>query len=196
MTSDTEADDADSTTETRINALLASAGWRAIAVTVAAAESLTGGNVSARITAISGSSAYFLGGIVAYSNAAKASLLGVSEETLATRGAVSAECAREMAEGARRAFGADVAVATTGIAGPGGATERKPVGLVYIALAGPDGVTTEEFHFPGGRAVVDGRLDGGALADAAARSGAPRSARNSTTIVAAGSIRRHARAAR
>ena len=153
-TLDTEADDTDPTTESRINALLAVPDGGQPPVTVAAAESLTGGNVSARITAISGSSDYFLGGIVAYSNAAKASLLGVSEETLATRGAVSAECAREMAEGARRAFGADVAVATTGIAGPGGATERKPVGLVYVALAGPDGVTTEEFHFPGGRAVV------------------------------------------
>jgi PncC family amidohydrolase len=153
-TMDIEADDADPTAEARINTLLAVPDGRQPPVTVAAAESLTGGNVSARITAISGSSAYFLGGIVAYSNAAKASLLGVSEETLATRGAVSAECAREMAEGARRAFGADVAVATTGIAGPSGATERKPVGLVYVALAGPDGVTTEEFHFPGGRAVV------------------------------------------
>ena len=153
-TSDTEAGDANSTAETRIHALLALPTGRQSLLTVATAESLTGGNVSSRITAISGSSGYFLGGIVAYSNEAKASLLGVSEETLATRGAVSAECAREMAEGARRAFGADVAVATTGIAGPGGATERKPVGLVYIALASPDGVTTEEFHFPGGRAVV------------------------------------------
>jgi nicotinamide-nucleotide amidase len=153
-TSDTEAGDAESTVETRINALLALPDGGQSPITVAAAESLTGGHVSARITAISGSSGYFLGGIVAYSNAAKASLLGVSEDTLATRGAVSAECAREMAEGARRAFGADLAVATTGIAGPGGATERKPVGLVYIGLAGPDGVTTEEFHFPGGRAVV------------------------------------------
>ena len=151
-----EAEDADSATEARINALLAVPEGEQPPVTVAAAESLTGGNVSARMTAISGSSSYFLGGIIAYSNAAKASLLGVSEETLSTRGAVSAECAREMAEGARRAFGADVAVATTGIAGPGGATERKPVGLVYIALAGPDGVATEEFHFPGGRAVVTG----------------------------------------
>ena len=150
----TAADDTAPTTETRINALLAIPEGGPSPLTVATAESLTGGNVSARITAISGSSSYFLGGIVAYSNAAKASLLGVSQETLATRGAVSAECAREMAEGARRAFGADVAVATTGIAGPGGATERKPVGLVYMALAGPDGVTTEEFHFPGGRAVV------------------------------------------
>jgi nicotinamide-nucleotide amidase len=149
-----EAGEADLTTEARIKALLATPDEGQPPLTVAAAESLTGGNVSARITAISGSSAYFLGGIVAYSNEAKASLLGVSEETLATRGAVSAECAREMAEGARRAFGAEIAVATTGIAGPSGATERKPVGLVYIALAGQDGVTTEEFHFPGGRGVV------------------------------------------
>jgi nicotinamide-nucleotide amidase len=153
-TSDAEASDANSPIETRINALLAPPDGGQSLITVAAAESLTGGNVSARITAISGSSGYFLGGIVAYSNAAKASLLGVSEETLATRGAVSAECAHEMAAGARRAFGADLAVATTGIAGPGGATERKPVGLVYMGLAGPDGVTTEEFRFPGGRSVV------------------------------------------
>ena len=151
---DTEAGAADSTVQQRINAVLAAPDGGQSPLTVAAAESLTGGNVAARITAVSGSSSYFLGGIVAYSNAAKASLLGVSAETLATRGAVSAECAREMAEGARRAFSADVAVATTGIAGPGGATERKPVGLVYIALAGPDGVSTEEFRFPGGRAVV------------------------------------------
>jgi PncC family amidohydrolase len=153
-TRDTAAGDANSMVETRINALLAPSDGGQSLITVATAESLTGGNVSARITAISGSSAYFLGGIVAYSNAAKASLLGVSEETLATRGAVSAECVREMAEGARRAFGTDLAVATTGIAGPGGATGRKPVGLVYIGLAGPDGVTSEEFRFPGGRAVV------------------------------------------
>ncbi len=153
-TTDTQANGADPTTEARINALLAAPQGGQAPVTVAAAESLTGGNVSARITKISGSSAYFLGGIVAYSNEAKASLLGVTQETLTTRGAVSAECAREMAEGARRAFGADVAVATTGIAGPGGATERKPVGLVHIAFAAQDGVTTEEFHFPGGRAMV------------------------------------------
>jgi PncC family amidohydrolase len=159
----TEADEAAAPAEVRINVLLAVPQGGQPPVTVAAAESLTGGNVSARITRISGSSAYFLGGIIAYSNEAKASLLGVSEATLATRGAVSAECAREMAEGAARAFGADVAVATTGIAGPGGATERKPVGLVYIALAGPDGVTTEEFHFPGGRATVTGAATEAAL---------------------------------
>src|SRR3954467_722145 len=140
--------------EQRINALLAAGQPGQTGLTIATAESCTGGNVAGRLTSIAGSSDYFLGGIVAYSNQAKASLLGVSEETLATRGAVSAECAREMAEGARRAFGANLAVATTGIAGPGGAPERKPVGLVYIGLAGPDGVTTDEFRFPGGRAVV------------------------------------------
>src|SRR5215218_10968183 len=120
---DTRDGDADSTVETRINALLTPSNGGQSLITIAAAESLTGGHVSARITTISGSSGYFLGGIVAYSNAAKASLLGVSQETLATRGAVSAECARERADGARRAFGADMAVATTGLAGPGGATE-------------------------------------------------------------------------
>ena len=151
---DVETNDVPSRTEARIHGLLARRDGGESLVTVAAAESLTGGNVAARIISISGSSSYFLGSIVAYSNEAKASLLGVSRETLETRGAVSAECAREMAEGARRAFGADLAVATTGIAGPSGATERKAVGLVYVGLAGSEGVTCEEFHFPGGRAVV------------------------------------------
>jgi nicotinamide-nucleotide amidase len=151
---DADVNNAASKTEARIHELLATPDGGQSVVTVAAAESLTGGNVAARITTIAGSSSYFLGSIVAYSNEAKASLLGVSQETLDTRGAVSAECAREMAEGARRAFGADLAVATTGIAGPGGATERKVVGLVYVGLAGPEGVSCEEFHFPGGRAVV------------------------------------------
>jgi PncC family amidohydrolase len=140
--------------EARLNALLTGVVADRSRLMLATAESCSGGNVAARITAVAGSSDYFQGGIVAYSNEAKASLLGVSAETLATRGAVSAECAREMAEGARRAFGADLAVSTTGIAGPGGATKRKPVGLVYIALASADGVKAEEFHFPGGRAVV------------------------------------------
>ena len=140
--------------EVRLNALLAAAEGAPSRATLATAESCTGGNVAARITAISGASDYFLGGIVAYANEAKINLLGVSRETLATRGAVSAECAREMAEGARRALAADFAVSTTGIAGPTGATARKPVGLVYVALAGPDGTRVEEFHFPGGRAIV------------------------------------------
>ncbi|MGH2618227.1 MAG: CinA family protein [Thermomicrobiales bacterium] len=149
-----EASDLETTIEKRINRMLAKTEDGPRPISLATAESCTGGNVAARLTSIAGSSDYFLGGIVAYANDAKTSLLGVSEETLATRGAVSAECAREMAEGARRALGADLAVSTTGIAGPGGATKRKSVGLGYNALAGPDGVATEEFHFPGGRAVV------------------------------------------
>lgn len=125
-------------------------------LTLAAAESCSGGAVAYRITSVPGSSAYFLGSIVAYANAAKQRLLGVPAVILETRGAVSAECAAAMAAGARRAFGADLAVATTGIAGPGGATPRKPVGLVYVALSGPDGDEVEEHHFPGDRrALVD-----------------------------------------
>ena len=162
MTDQIDAGQGEISPEARLNQLLA-APQEGRAITLATAESCTGGNVAARITSLAGSSDYFLGGIVSYSNEAKAKLLGVSEETLATRGAVSAECARQMAEGARRAFAADFAVATTGIAGPGGATERKPVGLVYVALAGPDGVQTEEFHFPGGRAVVTGAATEAAL---------------------------------
>ena len=140
--------------EVRINRLLTGSGQERLTVTVATAESCTGGNVAARLTAIAGASDYVLGGIVSYSNDAKANLLGVSAEILATRGAVSVECARAMAEGARRAFGADFGISTTGIAGPGGATARKPVGLVYIALATLDGVESEQFHFPGDRATV------------------------------------------
>jgi PncC family amidohydrolase len=115
--------------------------------TLAAAESCTGGLVSYRITSVPGSSDYFLGGIVAYSNEMKTSLLGVAPETLERYGAVSEQCAREMAEGARRATGADIAVATTGIAGPGGATARKPVGLIYVACASPSGVTCQEVRW-------------------------------------------------
>ena len=135
--------------EARLNALLADGR-----LTVAAAESLTGGNVARRITDIPGSSAYFLGGIVSYANEAKEKLLGVPSDVLKNPGAVSEPTARAMAEGARRAFGADVAVSTTGIAGPAGGTARKPVGTVFIAASGPVGTAVEEHHFPGGRADV------------------------------------------
>ena len=138
------------TPEARLNRLLANEPR----LTIAAAESCSGGEVAHRITAVAGSSAYFLGSIVAYANEAKRTLLGVPQEILETRGAVSEECARAMAEGARRAFGADLAVSTTGIAGPGGVTARKPVGLVYVALAGPAGTVAEEHRFPGDRAAV------------------------------------------
>jgi PncC family amidohydrolase len=107
-------------------------------LTLALAESCTGGLVAHRVTNVPGSSAFFLGGVVAYANQAKVDLLAVRPETLAAHGAVSEETAREMAQGARARFGADVALSVTGIAGPTGGTQEKPVGLVYVALAGPD----------------------------------------------------------
>lgn len=103
--------------------------------TLAVAESCTGGLLAMRITAVPGSSEYFLGGIVSYAGSAKEKLLSVPKEVLARHGAVSAECAQAMAQGALSAFDADYALAVTGIAGPGGGTPEKPVGLVYVALA-------------------------------------------------------------
>jgi nicotinamide-nucleotide amidase len=110
--------------------------------TLSVAESCTGGLLAERITAVPGSSDYFRGGIVAYSNAVKESLLGVSGEALARHGAVSEEVAREMAEGARRRLDCDYALAVTGIAGPGGGSEEKPVGTAWVAL-GEAGAATE-----------------------------------------------------
>lgn len=104
-------------------------------LTLAFAESCTGGLIADLITDISGSSAYFLGSAVTYANSAKQGIVGVREETLAAHGAVSAETAAEMAQGARRAYGADIGASVTGIAGPTGATPGKPVGLVHIHLS-------------------------------------------------------------
>jgi len=120
-------------------------------LSIATAESCTGGLVSHRITTIPGSSAYFLGGVVAYSNAVKMSLLSVPEDILARVGAVSAECALAMAQGVRTRIGTDIGVSTTGIAGPGGATPTKPVGLVYVACSTPWGDHVEEHRFTGNR---------------------------------------------
>jgi nicotinamide-nucleotide amidase len=104
--------------------------------TLALAESCTGGFIANRITNVPGASAVFLGGIVAYSNDVKGKFLGVRAETLKQHGAVSETVSREMAEGARKKFSADFAIAVTGIAGPTGGTKDKPVGTVFIALAG------------------------------------------------------------
>ncbi|MFT3895597.1 MAG: CinA family protein [Anaerolineales bacterium] len=118
---------------------------------LALAESCTGGLVGDRITNISGSSEYFLGGVVAYAYEAKVALLGVSWDTLNTKGAVSQETVLEMARGARKAFGSDIAVSISGIAGPGGATPDKPVGTTWIGLVAPDGEWAKLFQFSGDR---------------------------------------------
>ena len=111
--------------------------------TLALAESCTGGAIADHVTNVPGASKVFLGGIVAYNNDVKQKFLGVRAETLKQNGAVSEAVAREMAEGARKKFGADFAIAVTGIAGPGGGTKGKPVGTVFIALAGAFGTVVE-----------------------------------------------------
>jgi nicotinamide-nucleotide amidase len=120
-------------------------------LTLALAESCTGGLLAHRVTNVPGASAVFLGGIVAYSNAAKRKFLGVRANTLARHGAVSRAVARAMAEGARVKFGADFALAVTGVAGPTGGTKAKPVGTVFVALAGAPGTVVERKFNPGGR---------------------------------------------
>ncbi|RME82887.1 MAG: CinA family protein [Caldilineae bacterium] len=121
-------------------------------LTIGTAESCTGGLLASVLTDVSGSSAYVAGGVVAYSNEIKMGLLGVHEETLLARGAVSAETAAEMAEGALRLLGCDLALAITGIAGPGGGTAAKPVGLVYLHLAAADASAGERHVWPFDRA--------------------------------------------
>jgi nicotinamide-nucleotide amidase len=123
-------------------------------LTAATAESCTGGLVAARLTDVPGASDVFVGGIVAYSDEIKASRLDVPRDVLARYGAVSAETAAAMAHGARRRLGADVAVSVTGIAGPGGGTVEKPVGLVFLHAAGPTGERHLRFDFPGDRETI------------------------------------------
>ena len=133
---------------------LVAGGFADRAWTVATAESCTGGLLSARLTARPGSSAWVLGGVTAYANAAKEQLLDVPDATLAEVGAVSAEVALALAEGARRRFGADVGIGVTGIAGPGGGTAEKPVGTVHLAAVGPEGTRTRSLVVPGSREAV------------------------------------------
>ncbi len=122
--------------------------------TIALAESCTGGLISHRLTNVPGSSHYFQGALVAYSNAVKINILQVPLKTLEEFGAVSREVAEAMARGIRKISGVNLGLAITGIAGPGGRGERKPVGLVYIAMAVNDDISTEEHHFSGGRETI------------------------------------------
>lgn len=129
--------------ETVVGRMLNDTGWR-----LALAESCTGGLIGHRITNVPGSSDYYLGGVNSYSNQLKMDLLGVGKATLTRFGAVSPETAKEMAEGVKERTGADVGLATTGLAGPGGGTDTKPVGLVYLAVALPDRTEVERRIFP------------------------------------------------
>ncbi|WP_232797308.1 competence/damage-inducible protein A [Blastococcus atacamensis] len=123
-------------------------------LTVATAESCTGGLLCARLVERPGSSAYVLGGVTAYANAAKRELLGVPADVLAEHGAVSPQVARALAEGARSRFGADLGVGITGVAGPGGGSSDKPVGTVHVCVVGPDGVRERHLRLHGSRTAV------------------------------------------
>lgn len=123
-------------------------------LTVACAESCTGGNIAHRIVQVPGSSAYFLGSVVSYSNDVKADVLGVPRSYISNHGAVSREVAEAMAKGAAKLMRTDCAIATTGIAGPDGGTKYKPVGTVWIAVKYGDKIVSECLHFPGDRNAV------------------------------------------
>lgn len=122
-------------------------------LTVATAESCTGGLVAHAITSRAGSSGYFVGGVVSYSNAVKVSALGVAPELLATQGAVSPDVATAMAAGVRERLEADLGVGVTGVAGPDGGTDDKPVGLVYVAVSDAHGEVVRRFRWTGDRAA-------------------------------------------
>ena len=116
------------------------------------AESCTGGLLASRITDVPGASDYFLGGVVAYQNEVKEKLLAIPKEILVADGAVSEKTACGMARGCRKLFGSDIGVSITGIAGPTGGTDKKPIGLVYVAVEGPPGGRCERFLWEGNRA--------------------------------------------
>jgi nicotinamide-nucleotide amidase len=132
-------------------------------LTLATAESCTGGLIGARLTEVAGASDVFLGGVIAYSNDVKEKQLAVPGELLKEHGAVSAEVGAAMAAGAREALGADLAIADTGIAGPGGGTPEKPVGLVFLAVDGPAGARTMRLQLAGDRETVRARATALAL---------------------------------
>ena len=123
-------------------------------ITVSTAESCTGGSLGKIITSVPGASSIYGYGFITYANEAKENLLGVSHKTLADFGAVSYQTAREMAEGARRVSKSDIAVSTTGIAGPGGGTDEKPVGLVYIAISSENGTSYKKLNLSGSRDCI------------------------------------------
>ena len=131
--------------------------------TLATAESLTGGRLAARITAVPGASRAYVGGVVSYATRVKQELLGVSEEVVARHGVVSAECARAMAEGARTALAASYAVSTTGVAGPE-QQDGRPVGTVFVAVAGPAGTSVLALELGGDRGAIQERTCDEAIA--------------------------------
>jgi PncC family amidohydrolase len=137
------------TLECRLVRMLAEQG-----LTLALAESCTGGLVAARVTSVAGASAVFHGGVVAYHNDVKRDVLQVPAAVLASAGAVSPEAALAMAQGVRRLLHASLAAAITGIAGPGGGTDEKPVGLVFVAVSGPGGERVERLVFSGSRDAI------------------------------------------
>lgn len=123
-------------------------------VRIALAESCTGGNVSTLITNVAGSSQWFNGAVIVYSNLAKTNILNISEAIIKKHGAVSEEVAKAMAQGAMHPLQADVALSITGVAGPSGGTAEKPVGMVCFALSDKEGVTSKTMHFTGGRTHI------------------------------------------
>ena len=150
---DTLFSDDGTSIDEQVAGLLRSRGW-----TIATAESCTGGLLAGRLTDLAGSSDYVLGGLVVYSNEAKTTLAGVPVALIERHGAVSTQVAEALADGARAALGADVGVGITGVAGPGGGTKEKPVGLVCFSVAGPDGARlTRSARLPGGRADIRDR---------------------------------------
>jgi len=134
--------------------------------TIATAESCTGGLIGDIITNVPGASRYFLGGIIAYSNEIKIRMLRVKRETIEQHGAVSEQCAREMVAGITHLFHADMGIATTGIAGPGGGTDEKPVGLVYIAIDLQGKISVRRYLFNGNRGKIKRKIAEQAIRDA------------------------------